>query len=102
DLTLQDGEIGIVRTDLAGTLQRVVLVGQGSLRDQGNTRLLLSNPGAGVVEVAFSGSRADLSGTQFQGVQFFGPTVTDVLANGQPVAWTRQGVTITVGSQGGA
>jgi Domain of unknown function (DUF4962) len=101
-LTLQDGEIGIVRTDLAGTLQRVVLVGQGSLRDQSNTRLLLSNPGAGVVEVAFSGSRADLSGTQFQGVQFFGPTVTDVLANGQQVAWTRQGVTITVGSQGGA
>lgn len=101
-LTLQGGDLGIVRADSAGTLQRLVILGQGSLTDQGNTRLLVGNPGSGVVEVAFSGTRADLSGAQFQGLQFFGPTVTEVWANGQQVSWTRQGSTVTVGqgSQG--
>jgi Domain of unknown function (DUF4962) len=100
DLALRGGEIGITRTEAAGALQRLVLLGQGSLTDQNNARLLVANPGAGVVEVAFSGTRADLSGSQFQGVQFFGPSVTEVRADGQQVAWTRQGDTVTV-EQGG-
>jgi hypothetical protein len=95
-LTLHGADIGIVRSDGHGVPQRLVLSGRGSLSDEAGLRLLLASPTPGVVEVAFSGTGADLSGSDPAGVQFFGPSVTDVRSGGQQLEWTRQGATVTV------
>ncbi|MBI5479306.1 MAG: DUF4962 domain-containing protein [Deltaproteobacteria bacterium] len=101
DLTLEGGsagdDIGVVRA-AGGSLQRLVLVGRGRLEDQGGGRTLLDLAGnQGALEVAFTGARADLSGTAaVAGVRFYGPDVTDVRQGGIPVVWTREGAMVVV------
>jgi hypothetical protein len=98
-LRLSGGQIGIVRSDNAGTFQRLVLLGKGVLSDQ--SRTLLETPSAGIVEVVLSGRRADLSGTLVNGVRFFGPEVDEVWTNNQKVAHRKEGPMVIVGSNGG-
>lgn len=86
-LALESGQIGVVRTDTAGSFQRLVLLGQGSLSQGGTTTLLLANPRPGAVEVALSdaGARAVLSGDgRLTGTRFHGPNVVAVWGQRQP------------------
>jgi hypothetical protein len=99
---LDGGQIGVARSSQSGLLQRVALLGQGSLFDKGGSRLLLATPGDGVAEVAFTGTRADVSGTVTAGIRFYGPDVTEVRIDGTPVPWSRQdGGIVSVGASGG-
>ena len=94
-------DIGIKRSTSAGTLERVVVRGAqgGKILDQSGTRTLLDlGTNGGVLEVAFTGTRADLSGTaEVVGVRFYGPSVTEVRHRGSAVQWSRSGSTVTVG-----
>jgi hypothetical protein len=101
DLTIQGSnanDIGIRRTDSAGMITRVVIVGSGKLLDQKGARTLLdTGPNQGALEVAFTGSQANLSGTAgISGVSFYGPNVSEVRHQGAPVPWTRSGPMVTV------
>jgi Domain of unknown function (DUF4962) len=103
DLTIQASsayDIGIKRSTSAGTLERVVLRGAqgGRLLDQNGARTLLDlGSHQGALEVAFTGTIANLSGTAgISGVRFFGPSVTEVRHKGSAVQWSRSGSTVTV------
>jgi len=114
DLILQASsayDIGIKRATSAGTLERVVVRADqgGKLLDQNGARMLLDlGANRGVFEVAFTetltGTRADLSGSRslgtptFEGVQFYGPNVTEVRWRGHVIqGWSRSGSIVTLG-----
>jgi len=93
-------DIGIRRSANDGTILRVVVRGAqgGKLLDQNGARTLLDlGSHQGVLEVAFTGTRADLSGTAgISGVQFYGPSVTEVRHRGSAVQYSRSGSMVTV------
>jgi len=114
DLTIQASsayDIGIRRRTSGGTLERMVVRGAegGKLLDQNGARMLLAlGANRGVFEVAFTetltGTRADLSGSRslgtptFEGVQFYGPNVTEVRWRGHVIqGWSRSGSIVTLG-----
>jgi hypothetical protein len=91
------GDIGIRRTGTGGSLERLVLQGDGRLMDGNGDTLLDLGGNAGVLEVAFTGTRADLSGTATAvGVRFQGPKISDVRHGGATLQWTRAGGLVTV------
>ncbi len=93
------GDIGVKRARRSdGALERILLQGQGRLLDQSGARTLLDlGTSTGALEVAFTGMRADLSGTAtVVGVRFHGPAVTEVFHEGRPVVWTRLGDMVIV------
>lgn len=101
DLTIQGNspdDIGIRRMAGDGRIERVVLQGGGKLLDQNGARTLLDlGKNRGVLEVAFTGTRADLSGTaSIIGVAFYGPNVTEVRRQGEKVPWRRSGSMVTL------
>jgi hypothetical protein len=92
------GDIGIKRSGANGTIERLVVQGSGRLQDQNGGRTLLDlGSNTGVLEVAFIGSRAELSGPAgVVGVSFYGPGVSQVLYQGKAVQWSQSGDMITV------
>lgn len=96
-LTLNGPSIGIARVDATGNLQRVALEGNGTLADAAHT--LLATPAYGVVEISMSATVAEVSGTLADGVSFYGPSITQVMVNGQVTQFSRgDDGTITVGA----
>jgi len=91
-------DIAVKRASNAGVLQRLVLQGSGKLMDQNGQRLLLDlASGTGVLEVAFNGNSAELSGTApIAGVRFHGPEVKEVRYRNQVLRWSRSGPVITI------
>jgi hypothetical protein len=101
DLRIEGGSadgIAVKRANADGSLSRLVVCDALRLLDSNGTQVLLDLVGlSGAIEVAFTGTRADLSGmTKPVGVKFYGPTVTDVRYRGTSVTWTMSNSTVTV------
>jgi len=101
NLRLDGAQIGVVRVDTAGFVQRAAVLGQGTLTEEGPpARTLVSNPEPDkAVEVAFSsaGAVAHVSGEgRLAGLQFHGPHVKTVVTNGIEGKFTRAGETVII------
>jgi hypothetical protein len=85
DLQLSSALAGMAARS-AGRPSRALLVGPGSLSDQGGARLLLSSQSARSIEVDLQGTTLVASGDAIADFRAFAPGATAATVNGAPVA----------------
>lgn len=95
-----NGDTALIRTGNDGSLQRVVLLGAGSISDADGSRTLIESTQSGVIEVDYgTDGLARVSGTGTQDARILGDGVTDVRINGENATWRREGVHIVLGQE---
>jgi hypothetical protein len=90
DLQLSSALAGMAARS-AGRPSRALLVGPGSLSDQGGARLLLSSQSARSIEVDLQGTTLVASGDAIADFRAFAPGATAATVNGAPVAVSFEG-----------